>query len=146
MRKATMGSPTKAGLLEEMLSYLRSPRRCATIHRRRFRAIARFQACPGCHCMYEKVQKSTEKYLREDETVAVDPFGVLGVESHELVPDDVGHRGHTHGGTRMARVCLECGIDLCRNTKSQPLSLSKHLWIASNELLPLLLGAELLAG
>jgi hypothetical protein len=82
---------------------------------------------PGLPWLPLCIRKSTEKYVRENEAVAVDPFGVLGVESHELVPDDVGHRGHTHGGTRMARVCLECGIDLCRNTKSQPLSLSKHL-------------------
>ena len=56
--------------------------------------------------------ESTEMYVREDKSVAVDPFGVLGVESHELVEHDVGNRGHAHRGTRMAGVCLECGIDL----------------------------------
>lgn len=39
-------------------------------------------------------------------------MGVLGVESHELVEEDVGDRGHAHGGTGMARVGLEGGIDL----------------------------------
>lgn len=52
------------------------------------------------------------KYVRENKAIAVDPFGVLWVESHELVEQDVGHRGHAHGRARMARVGLECGIDL----------------------------------
>jgi hypothetical protein len=52
------------------------------------------------------------KYVRENESVAVDPFGVLGVESHKLVEDNVGHRSHAHGGTRVAGVGLESGIDL----------------------------------
>jgi hypothetical protein len=69
--------------------------------------------CRNCHCVWRKC----EKYVREDESVAVDPFGVLGVESHELVPHDVGHRSHAHGGTRMARVCLERGIDLSRKQR-----------------------------
>jgi hypothetical protein len=64
--------------------------------------------CFDCHC----VRRKCEKYVREDKSVAVDPLGVLGVESHELVPHDVGDRGHAHGRTRMARVCLERGIDL----------------------------------
>ena len=33
--------------------------------------------------------------LREDESVAVQPLGVLGVELHELVEKDVGNRRHT---------------------------------------------------
>jgi hypothetical protein len=58
-----------------------------------------------------------ENYVREDKSVAVDPLGVLGVESHELVPHDVGDRSHAHGRTRMAGVCLERGIDLYRPRK-----------------------------
>jgi hypothetical protein len=83
--------------------------------------------------------KSTEKYVRENEAVAVDPFGVLGVESHELVEHDVGNRGHAHRGTRVAGVCLEGGIDLQKHTKSaiEPL---KRLSAGFNTLLPLLLG------
>lgn len=50
--------------------------------------------------------------VRKNEAVAVDPVGVLGVEGHELVEQDVGHGGHAHGGTRVARVGLEGGIDL----------------------------------
>ena len=52
------------------------------------------------------------RYVREDKAVAVDPVGVLGVESHELVEQDVGHRGHAHGGTGVTGVRLEGGIDL----------------------------------
>ena len=52
------------------------------------------------------------RYVREDKSVAVNPVGVLGVESHELVEHDVGNRGHAHRGTGMAGVCLEGGIDL----------------------------------
>jgi hypothetical protein len=51
-------------------------------------------------------------HVREDETIAVDPVGVLGVESHELVEQDVGRRGHAHRGARVAGVGLEGGIDL----------------------------------
>jgi hypothetical protein len=50
--------------------------------------------------------------LREDEAIPVDPLGVLGVELHELVEQDVGDRRHAHGGTGMAGVGLEGGIDL----------------------------------
>lgn len=50
--------------------------------------------------------------IREDEAVAVDPFGVLRVEGHELVPQDVGNRGHAHGRTRVAGVGLGRSIDL----------------------------------
>ena len=49
---------------------------------------------------------------REDKSIAVDPFGVLGIESHELVEKNVGHRGHAHRGARMAGVGLSRGIDL----------------------------------
>jgi hypothetical protein len=51
-------------------------------------------------------------HVREDEAIAVDPVGVLGVESHELVEQDVGRRGHAHRGARVAGVGLEGGIDL----------------------------------
>jgi hypothetical protein len=57
----------------------------------------------------EGIQK---KYVRENKAVAVDPVWVLGVESHELVEHNVSHRGHAHRGARVARVGLECGIDL----------------------------------
>jgi hypothetical protein len=64
-----------------------------------------------------KFEKS-RKYVRKDETIAVDPIGVLGVESHELVPDNVSHRGHAHRGARVARVGRESGIDLYRTSIS----------------------------
>jgi hypothetical protein len=71
--------------------------------------------------------RNCRKYVREDKSVAVDPVRVLGVESHELVPHDVGHRGHAHGGTRVARVGLVCGIDLQNRGNQQltPLSLPR---------------------
>lgn len=56
--------------------------------------------------------------VRENEAITVDPFGVLGVEGHELVEEDVGHRGHAHGGAGMARVGLEGRIHLEKH-KSQ---------------------------
>lgn len=48
----------------------------------------------------------------QDETISVGPVGVLGVELHELVEEDVGSRRQAHGRTRMAGVCLGGGIDL----------------------------------
>lgn len=35
--------------------------------------------------------------LREDETVSVQPLGVLGVELHEFVEENVGNRCHAPG-------------------------------------------------
>lgn len=64
----------------------------------------------------EKVEESILKHasvtVGENKTIAVDPVGVLGVEVHELVEKDVSHGGHTHGGTGMAGVGPEGGIDL----------------------------------
>lgn len=57
-------------------------------------------------------QRKHREYVREHKAVAIDPFGILWVERHELVEQDVGHGGHAHGGTRVTRVGLECGIDL----------------------------------
>jgi hypothetical protein len=42
--------------------------------------------------------------LREDEAVSVDPAGVLWVEGHEFVEEDVGGRRQAHRGARMAGV------------------------------------------
>jgi hypothetical protein len=61
--------------------------------------------------MQVKVYELIE-YLRENETITVDPFWVLRVVLHDLVEEDVGHRGHAHWGAGMARVGLEGGIDL----------------------------------
>jgi hypothetical protein len=68
-----------------------------------------------------ETRKSRKKYVREDEAIAVEPVGVLWVESHEFVPDNVSHRGHAHRGARMARVGLESGIDL-KHLKNQQLT------------------------
>ncbi|KAI5462659.1 hypothetical protein BGZ63DRAFT_220928 [Mariannaea sp. PMI_226] len=35
------------------------------------------------------------RYLRENEAVTVEPLGVLGVELHELVEEDVGNGSHS---------------------------------------------------
>lgn len=64
----------------------------------------------------EKVEESILKHasvtVGENETVAVNPVGVLGVEVHELVEQDVSHGGHAHRGTGVTGVGLEGGIDL----------------------------------
>jgi hypothetical protein len=63
--------------------------------------------------------ENRRKYVREDKAIAVDPVGVLRVESHKLVKDNMSHRGHAHRGARVTRVCLECGIDLFRSLNQQ---------------------------
>jgi len=62
-------------------------------------------------CCSRRIGRKQED-VRENETIAVNPFGVLGVEGHELVKKNVGHRGHAHRGTWMARVGFDGGIDL----------------------------------
>lgn len=56
--------------------------------------------------------------LRENESVSVDPVGVLGVEAHELVEKNVSDRGHTHGGTGVTRVGFGGRIDLWEHLMS----------------------------
>ena len=72
-----------------------------------------------------------DEYVREDKSVAVQPLRVLGVESHELVEQDVGNRGHAHRGARVTRVGLRGGIDL-QSSRRQQLSLftSRQIWIS----------------
>lgn len=53
---------------------------------------------------------------RENESIPVDPAGILRVEGHELVEEDVGGRGQAHRGARMAGVGLGGGIDLYAST------------------------------
>lgn len=103
--------------------YLPTPRRAGT-SKAILRHVARCPAemhgmpCRSCRVVADRSTCVCRKramgrgYVREDKAVAVDPFGVLGVEGHELVEQDVGDRGHAHRGARMARVGLECGIDL----------------------------------
>lgn len=38
-------------------------------------------------------------HLRENETISVQPLGVLGVEVHELIEDNVGNGSHSPRGT-----------------------------------------------
>lgn len=59
-----------------------------------------------------ELQGNTSRNVRENETITVSPVGVLGVEVHELVEQNVGHGGHTHRGTGVARVGLGGGINL----------------------------------
>jgi len=56
--------------------------------------------------------------LRENESVSVDPVGVLGVETHELVEKNVRDGGHAHGGTGVTRVGFGGRIDLWEHTMS----------------------------
>lgn len=62
--------------------------------------------------MEEGILKHAAVTVGENKTIAVNPVGVLGVEAHELVEEDVSHGGHAHGGPGMAGVGLEGGIDL----------------------------------
>jgi len=52
---------------------------------------------------------------REDEAISVHPIGILGVEVHKLVEEDVSDGCHTHGHTRVAGVGLEGRINLDSN-------------------------------
>lgn len=56
-------------------------------------------------------QMKTWNHSRKNETVAVDPFGVLGVEFHEVVEENMRSRCHSHWSARMTRVCVESGVD-----------------------------------
>ena len=47
----------------------------------------------------------------EDEAVAVEPVGVLGVVAHDLVVEDVSHGRASHGEPRVAGVGLLHGVD-----------------------------------
>ena len=51
-------------------------------------------------------------FIREDKSVTVSPVGILGVKLHELVEENVGHRGHAHRGTGVTGVRLCGGINL----------------------------------
>ena len=62
--------------------------------------------------MKESILEHAPVAVGENEAIPIDPVWVLGVEGHELVKENVGDWCHAHGGTRMARVRLEGGIDL----------------------------------
>ena len=51
-----------------------------------------------------RVLKGTSVTVREDETIAVNPGGVLGAELHGFSPKNVRHRSATHGRPWVARV------------------------------------------
>src|SRR5712692_2590500 len=71
-------------------------------------------ACIGC-AHSRKVQRCVEQRRRmargEYETIAIWPRGIHGVVAEEALPQTVDHRRKTHGGPRMARICLLHGID-----------------------------------
>jgi len=75
------------------------------------------------------------RHIRENETITVDPVGVLGVEGHELVEQNVSHGGHAHGGTRVARVRLGGGINLEKSVSELifPCSFEMQLASGANE-------------
>ena len=58
---------------------------------------------------------SRKLYLRQDETITVDPVWVFGVEGHELVEQDMGNRCHAHRSSGMTGIGFESGIDLCED-------------------------------
>lgn len=69
------------------------------------------------------------RILRENESVPVEPAGVLGVEGHELVEQDVGDGSHAHGRTGVAGVCLGGGIDLNGDVSSIVLFQYELTWM-----------------
>ena len=64
--------------------------------------------------------------LRKNEAVAVDKARILWIKCHELVEQDVSHRGHAHRGTRMAGICFERRINLGYSLASAIESLDTH--------------------
>jgi hypothetical protein len=58
----------------------------------------------------ESILEHASVAVREDESVTVVPLGVLGVEPHEPVPEDVCDRSHAHRGTGVAGVGIGRGI------------------------------------
>lgn len=71
------------------------------------------------HRQFDSQPNQWTRYdLRENESVSVDPVGVLGVETHELVEKNVRDRGHTHGCTGVTRVGFGGRIDLWEHLMS----------------------------
>lgn len=66
------------------------------------------------------------KDLRKNKSVSVNPLGILGVECHEFVEQDVGHWGHAHRGAGVAGVGLESGIDLYEKDARLSVGVSKY--------------------
>lgn len=56
---------------------------------------------------------------REDKSIPIDPVGVLWVELHELVKENMGNWGHSHGGTRVTRVRIRDRISLSQKATYQ---------------------------
>ena len=52
------------------------------------------------------------KYSREHESIPINPIGVLWVEAHAFVEEDMGNRSHAHRRTGMPGVAFGCSIDL----------------------------------
>ena len=64
---------------------------------------------PHLRQMQQRVEQRGRVADREDESVAIGPYGVLRVEAQELLPQAIGHRRHRHGGSRMTGVRrLDC--------------------------------------
>ncbi len=57
-----------------------------------------------------QVQQGVDEHgamaVGQDETVTVEPLGVVGVVLEETVPQHLGDVRHSHGGARMAGLCL----------------------------------------
>lgn len=51
-------------------------------------------------------------HSRKNESISVDPVGVLGVEVHDLLKEDMGSRGQAHRGSGVTGVGRDGGIDL----------------------------------
>jgi hypothetical protein len=67
--------------------------------------------------------------LREDKSISIQPIGILGIEGHALVEENMGRRSQSHGCAGMAGIGLEGGIDLCNedtiSVKASPGTINK---------------------
>lgn len=50
------------------------------------------------------VLQSAGVSIRQDESIAVDPFGTAGRILHDLAPQNISDRGATHGGSGVSRI------------------------------------------
>lgn len=69
--------------------------------------------------LVQNVSRQGTSSIRENKTITVGPVGVLRVELHEFVEENVGHWGHAHRGTGMAGVGLGGTINLGNGDVSQ---------------------------
>lgn len=106
----------RRGRAKAIVSWLRHPRKsvsgCSLDCYSAPFCIERLRIAAAAVARSGKEAQKKRSNVRENKSVAVNPIGVLWVEGHELVEENVGHRGHAHRGARMAGIGLGRGIDL----------------------------------